>query len=285
MKSLITLILFTISITAFAGVQSDIKALHDSAYSLLDINPQAAMLLGKEAEEMAAIDGLVWEEANSIFIQAWLHEEKQEAGKAFILYLKAIEMLRPISDNKREANLICLLLRNVGLLLKEHHAIEQAHQFLDEGIAIALNHNLWSRLAYLYLNKAEIFQLTKENSQAIENVVIALNYANLSVKREVLIDCLNLKGTIEIDLQQSTKAIDSFHSMIDYAKELSPNSEYSERAWHNIGFAYKEVGEYSLAKNAFRKSLDVRGDNSGKSDQFITLIDLCDIYLKTDSTG
>ena len=283
MKLFVSLTFVLVFFHLQADTQSEIKILHDSAYTLLNSNPKAAMLIGIKTEEMAEKKDLIWEEANSIFIQAWLHEEKHESGKAFILYLKAIEILRPFTDNKREADLISLLLGNIGLLLKEHHAIEQAYKFLDEGIIIAEKHGLSSRLTDLYSNKAETSRLAGKKNLAYENISQALKHSKKSINTEIIVDCLNLKGVIEIDSDQPTQAIESFDVMINYVKEFSLDSSYLGQAWHNIGFSYIQIGEYGMANYALRKSLQIKECSQTKSVQFVTLLDLCDVYMKTDS--
>ena len=268
-----------------ADVKSDIKTLHDSAYALLDSNFELAFKIGQQTEEMAADFGLKWEEANSIFIQAWIHETKNESGKAFVLYLKAIELLRPYSHKLREADLISLLLSNIGLVLKEHHAHSQAHKFLDEGISVASQFDLPVRLTHLYLNKSRLLKVSEESVQAEEYANKALKYAQKSSNKENILLCLNLKGLIETDLKLTSRAVKTFTSILEYSNESTLYaSKYSGMALHNIGHAYFVINEYNRAKQAYIHSLEIELKNSKVSEPFLTLTDLCELSLKTNST-
>ena len=281
MKLLLGLTFVLVFYRLQADTQPEIKMLHDSAYTLLISDSNAAMLLGKKTEKMSKKEGLIWEEANSLFIQAWLHEDKHESGKAFILYLKAIEILRPVSKGEREADLISVLLSNIGHLLTEHRAMLQAHQFLDEGIKITSQHELPSRLSDLYLNKARAFRLAQKASLAYENTILALDFAKKSGKKEFILGCLNFKGLAEIDLKLLSESIETFQSII----ELASNSHIhkSGRAWHNIGFAHMEKGDYRLAEISYRKALKIEENSLRKSDKYITLLDLCEMFNKIGS--
>lgn len=283
MKLTICLAFILISSQLYGDTQSEIKALHDSSYTLLDSHPDIAMQIGIKTEAMATKAGLRWEEANSIFIQAWIHDEKRETGKAFKSYLRAIDMLRPLSDQEREADLISVLLSNIGILLADHHATRQAHQFLDEGIAIASKHDLPKRLSYLYSNKSRTYDVDDEVQLSYEHMTTALAYARKSDSKETIIGCLNRKGILENHLQQYVEAIETFQSVIKYAHESSLDSFYVGIAWHNIGFALMESEDYLQAEKAYKTSLEIKRSRIDKSEQFITLLDLCELSIITES--
>ncbi len=285
MKLVAGLIFLLTCFSLKADIKSDIKALHDSAYTLLDTNLDFALEIGLQAQELADQYGLIWEEANSIFIQAWVRKKQNESGKAFMLYLKAIELLRPYASKQREADLISVLLSNIGIILYEHHAKTQADQFLDEGINIASKYDLPIRLANLYFNKARLYRISEQYEKALGFIETALEYAHSSKQQEILLLCLNLKGLLEQDLRLNEIAINSFETIL---KNISDSgiidSEYTGIALHNIGNTYAHNQDYVKAKNAYIKSLKLELRNNSVSDQFLTLTDLCEVSLKMNST-
>ena len=75
MKSLIFISLLSLPFIADAlSIADEIKALHEHSYTLLDTDKDSAFQIGVKTELMSREAGLIWEEANSIFIQAWVLE-------------------------------------------------------------------------------------------------------------------------------------------------------------------------------------------------------------------
>ena len=74
--------LFSFFYSVQGSQKVEIDSLHQQAYQLLETNADSALILGSLAETKAANAGLDWEQANSLFIQAYVYSENEEPGKA-----------------------------------------------------------------------------------------------------------------------------------------------------------------------------------------------------------
>jgi tetratricopeptide (TPR) repeat protein len=253
--------------------------MHKYVYTIMNTEPDAALKLAKESEQSAKKEGYILEEANSIFIQAWVYYHRRETGKSFLHYLSAIELLRPLTHKKPEADLLSLLLSNIGDLVVEHHSTEDAINFYDEGILIATRHQLWKRLTYLHLNKAELLRKEKRPNSAFEDIEMALNYVKKFGDIELLALCMNEKGLIESELKLTDSAITTFQSILELKLATSISHYHYGKAWHNIGHIYSEKGEMYKSMDAFLQSVKIKSHNKDKTQLFITWKNICELHI------
>lgn len=258
--------------------KADIDTLHNQAYELLDSDPDKALELSKQAETLAHDGGHDFLEANSLFIQAYLYRHKfDELGKAFVINLKALELLRPLEEEKAIKTYANILV-NTGEILKQHYAYPEAVQYYDEGISIAIKHDLINTLMMLYYNKAVALRHNGDFDYAIETIDKAISLATKEKDEYKLISAINEKGIIQKDQGLYQSARQSYQRIIDYEFEKLKPAKYIGRAWHNTGVTFQEEKDYPKALNAFRKAETYHTERPKSSDQFTTWLSLGEVH-------
>ena len=271
-------IVLGISNATLGAGEADINILHNQAYVLLDSNPDKALSLAKQAETSAHAKGYDFLEANSLFIQAYLYRHKfHELGKAFVINLEALSLLRSLKEEKA-IKVYANVLVNTGEILKQHYAYPEAVQYYDEGISIAINHGLIDTLIKLYYNKAVALRHNGDFNYAVETIDKAIHLSTLENDEYKLISAINEKGIIQKDQGLYQSARQSYQLIIDFEfKELNP-AKYVGRAWHNTGVTYQEEEDYSKALQAFKKAVVFHSEQRKNSDQFTTWLSLSQTY-------
>lgn len=260
----------------YASDKAGIDSLHQQAYRLLDSNPDSAFVLATIAEAKAFSRGLKFEEGNSLFIQAYIYSQKEELGKAFVLYLRALEILRPLKAEKALLAYTKILL-NTGIILKQHYAYPQAIQYYDEGIGIAWKQKFNERLLKLYFNKAEALRQIEEFDQALGTIKSALDLAQREKDEDMILSSLNQRGLILKDMGRYEEARASYRRIIGFEFDKLSPEEYRGRSWHNIAVTYVEEKRHQEAAEAYHKALNEKiiGDEKRL---YITWLDLGEVY-------
>ena len=271
-------VLITLAIGARASAKQEVELLHKQAYELLDTDLGKALLLSKEAEIVAKDAGLEFEEANSLFIQAYIYRQFDELGKSFVINLKALEILRPLKDDTSLITYVKILL-NTGEILKQHYAYVDAVKYYDEAIAIAKKHQFTDRLIRLYYSKAMSLRHNRDYDYALSEIKKALSAALKANNEYMYVLALNQKGLIEKDMGRSEDARKSYQTIIDYQFERLNSSEYIGQAWHNIAVTFKMEGLLGEAIVAYKNAEEYHAIGSGNSDRFTTWLDLSEVYF------
>ena len=273
-----------------ASLKDDIEVLHESAYTLLDTNKDSALLISLKAEQMAKKAELIWEEANSIFIQAWIQSYTNRPGNSFHLYIRALNILKPHLENDiQNQKLYLKLSRNIGLLLSNHGAFPQALRFFDNGLKIALKEGYTSEAANFLCVKANMYCEKKDFHTALFTINAALEYPKIDEK--TLFKIWNQKGLILINLNPIEESREYFKRIID---RTNNNSEYLyqlAQAVHNIGFSYLSEEKYYDALTQLESSDSIYMPIGYNESYFQLLNNLTEAnfrlknYSKTNSTG
>lgn len=280
MRNLLLLLLF-FSVSLYGSDKEHITSMHEEAYTLLDNEYDQAFEIGVKTENLAHNAGLIYEEANSIFIQAWvLQNKKYELGKSFILYLKALEVIKESysqSDDSRK--LYLFLLNNTGDLLRDHYAYDAATNYYDKAIDIAKDAVDYQRLARLYWNKSNLLMKRDKSIESLDLIEEAVTYAKVSGNEELILGTINQKGINLVKLNQFDAAIKVFDYILNHTYSEIEEFKYKSYALHNIGHAYFSKKDMLAAITAYEKAYEYKSKHTELTEQFITLADLTEAYL------
>ena len=272
------LLLFAVAPVAQSSEKQEVEALHSEVYDLLDSNLDKALRLSKDAEIMAKEAGLDFEEANSLFIQAYIYRQLDELGKSFVINLKALEILRPLEDENSLITYVKVLL-NTGEILKQHHAYSDAVRYYDEAIAIANTNDFSDRLTRLHYSKGMALMLNGNYDYALEELNQSLE-SSIRLNDEYLyVLTLNQIGLLNKHKGMYQHARESYQTIIDHKFEKLNSSEYLGQAWHNIAVTFKMEERFDEALQAYEKAENYHAIQSGDSDKLTTWLDLSEVYL------
>ncbi|MFY0601244.1 MAG: hypothetical protein JXR03_16325 [Cyclobacteriaceae bacterium] len=249
-------------------------------YSILDSDPDRALTLAKETEKQAHYEGLLVEEVNSLYIQAWIFKEKrQQLGKSFILYLKALELIKPhYAETKAGTKLYIDLLVNTAIILTEHYALNEAIEYYDEAFEIASGVSRTKELALISWNKANLLNELGLTQSALNEINIAINSSLLTENEAMILNTINDQGLYLIELGQFEEARKSFEAVLAYDFKESNKDYHLGRAWHNIGHSFTKEEKYHKAIEAYEKANAYNLNHSSIDQKFITWTDLSEIY-------
>jgi tetratricopeptide (TPR) repeat protein len=284
MRYLISSFVFLLTIATYASsIQESIRASHEHIYTLLKSQPDLAYQLSLEAEQNAQSAGLKFEEANSIYIQAWLLKSNMhEPGKSFVLYLKALELIKPIhSETEELTNLYIDLLENTGNILKEHYAYTEALKYYDEALIVSRQQDLLKGICSSLRLKAIALNEAGQTEQALSIMKSASTYAQQLNDAKTTLSVNNTKGLIEIDNKLYESARVTFEKIVSFNFDNEKlKTKYIGMAWHNIGHSYSEEGNQSAAIQAFKKAEKIKIQSTSKKSWFITQKDISEAYFK-----
>lgn len=278
MNVLILIGLLYISIDAKASIAEEIKALHEHSYTLLDTNKDSAFQIGVKTELMSRKAGLIWEEANSIFIQAWTLDMGGHSGEAFPLYIKALNLLEPVIDEEeRLEKLYFDMIGNTGHILSYHEAYNAALSFFDKAYTMALSRKNYNAVTQILRLKSIVYQKKNDFEQANTLIDEALTYSK-KIDTLYYLSILNQKSLILLEQKATEEAKKHLYTMLDIAQENNQET-YKALAYHNIGYVsftenkYDQALEYILISDSLTALL---GDSYS---YFQLLLDLTEMHL------
>ncbi|MFY0601242.1 MAG: tetratricopeptide repeat protein [Cyclobacteriaceae bacterium] len=279
MRKVFSLSLLLTAVLSFGSVKTDIEDKHKKAYGFLATDLDAALEIGLETEQEAHEAGLAYEESNSVFIQAWVYQQRKELGKSFVLYLRAMEILKPSVADEKSARLYSTFCRNTGIILRNHFAYSQAIKYFDEGILISKENSFYTSLCELYHIKSNVLSDTGDKDSALENIDIAMTYASKTENHKTILKVLNDKGLILNSLDRGKDARAVFKEIVN--SEFNSSSTYFlGKAWHNIGHSYFSEGNFDQALIAFKKASIIKSKEANPAKEFITLTDMSETFYE-----
>ncbi|MFT6865388.1 MAG: tetratricopeptide (TPR) repeat protein [Cyclobacteriaceae bacterium] len=272
-------LLFIFVFPSLLSAENDLEDIHKRIFSILHSHPTEAYILAQQAEELAHQKDLYLEEANYVFVQAWINEEiKLESGKAFIQYLKALEIIRPYyHESEKGAKRYIALLLNTGNILREHHAYNEAEIYYNEGIHIALKYKPEDSIVRLFWNKAKLNRVNENNEIAIESIEKGIQYAKLIDDQNLIFSTINEKGLLQIELKQFNEARLTYEAILNLSF-IDKLPESKAVAWHNIGHAYASEKKYVDAIKPYKQAEILKSKLDKAELSFITWTDLCQTY-------
>ena len=260
------------SLVCSASFASKIKKLHEKAYSLLDTDPNVAMIMADSSLVLAQEADLVWEEANSLYIKGYIYKHKKALPKAVVSYLNAAQILDGLND-KRSALTHTSVLLNVGDIFRKYHKHEEAIELLEKGLEISQKWSFEKQELKLLYNKASVLYFQGRLNQALMELKLAFSLASQQNDGHRLIKCWNLFGLIYKESGQYSLSKDYYQRIVENdhssAKDLA-------MAFHNLGLVYQKESFPDSARLSFefalKKSLEI---NDAKT-QFISLYALAE---------
>ncbi len=279
MKLFFTTCLTVFSLSLFATIQDEITVLHERAYTLLDTDRDSAFMIGLKTESLSREDGLLWEEANSIFIQAWVQENTRKSGEAFSSYFRALNILKN-SDlrSKKEQKLHLQLTRNVGYILLDHHADHSAEIVFNEGLSQALSFDNFNEASRLLIALAQLQKARKDYKKTQEYIDKALSLKE-GISKKNLIKILNQKGINEIDQGLSRESRKTFKNVLELISGNTELAYYQEEIQHNLAYTYFVDGQLDSALFFYLKARDSNKVFSDPLSYFLTEQDLSEVYF------
>ncbi|WP_258103679.1 hypothetical protein [Marinoscillum sp. MHG1-6] len=280
LRLLLTFVLALSISVLLAASEKSIQEQHSIAYKLFESDPQTALLIGKETEKLAHQQGFEVLEANSIFIQAWVYKIQNEQGKRFLLYLKALEVLEPVKDSDGEATSLYLtLMRNTGVILKEHFAYPQASKYFDEALEIAERMQDYKMMARIFQNKASLEIEQHQHPQALTFINEGIKQARKVDDQVLLMDLLNERGLVQIELGHLDAARENFQDLIQLAAKRPDLIKYVGLSWQNIGYAYSKELKTEEAITSYLKANDIWNNSTGYDyERFMVFLNLSESY-------
>lgn len=265
---------------SFAYANDELAEIHDRVFSLLYTDPDEAYRLAIQAESMAHEDHLYAEEANYLFVQAFLNDTHYlEQGKAFILYLKALEVVKPHYQESEKSLLVYRgLLMNTGNILKDHYAYDQAMEYYDNAIKLYSPTEPDASLVRIYHNRADLFGEMENWEEAIKSIDEAIYYAGEIKDEKMILSTLNFKGLLQVDMGQFEAARGTFNEIL--------NLDFIDKhviqigvEWHNIGHSYADEKRYKEAIEGYKQAEKYKIENlRPEAEIFITWTDLCEMH-------
>ena len=284
MKVFIFIVLLSSSIIAHAANSADqIKALHELSYTLLDTDKDSAFQIGVKTELMSRKEGLIWEEANSIFIQAWVLENSGSSGEAFKMYIIAIELLEKNGlKNEREQKLYLQLTRNIGYILLDHEAFNSAQKIFERGLTRAFSFNNINEASRLLVSLSQIHQERKNFTRSTEYINRALSLTD-KIEEKNLIIILNQKGINEKNQSLYAESRETYRNLIERISNNSELVSYIGTAQHNIAHSYMVEGLLDSAVIFHLREIETNKLFFDPQAIFIAFLDLSEAYLNLGS--
>ncbi|MDW3195894.1 MAG: hypothetical protein R8G66_26200 [Cytophagales bacterium] len=201
-------------------------------------------------------------EAKSIFIKSYLHRVNNELGESFVLNLEALRLLTESSDKRTPKTLVDIYL-NTGEILIRHYQYDEAIRYFDQGLVIALEHNLKVRTHELTYSKGEAM-MRKEAYPVAFDLFKQSFEMSLETKDEwTILNSLNYMGVTAIEMEDYALARYYFKQIEEFSFEVESKTKFLGFAYHNIGESYFREGDNSLAERYFKLAL---GENQQLSD-------------------
>ena len=202
--------------------------------------------------------------------------EKMSWVKPFILYLKALELLRPLKDQEPKLTYTKILL-NIGAILETHYAYPQAIQYYDEGLDVAEKYKFIDLLLKISYNKSEVLRQIKAYDRALAAIRITFERALSEGDEDMILSSLTQEGLILKDMGRYEEARASYRQIVDFNfNEVAP-AAYRGRAWHNIAVTYADEKRYDRAAEAYQKAIHEK-ESGSQHRIFITWMDLGETY-------
>ncbi len=219
-------------------------------------------------------------EAYALYLKGYTHKINDNSGKAFLSYLKALDLLKGI-DSDRAADTKSRLFIETGSILRVHFKYDEAIKYYDEGIKLAKEYSLERWIIDISYNKGFALGEMGNLDQAINLLQETLNLAKRENSERMIVNCLNLIGLTFRDNHQYDMARSYFEQMLSYDYQKLNKYKYHGRAYHNIATTYVLSGDLTTAESFYDKALLEKKQYKNVTGLFITQIDLADVYYQT----
>jgi signal transduction histidine kinase len=167
-----------------------------------------------------------------------------------------------------------------GILYQKLGDIENALNFYNEAIKVALQNNFFDKLVYSYSEVAKMYLANFQYDLAAENYIEALKYAELVNNTNYIGTIYNELGLIDLRLGNYEEALISLNQAVAY--KLNNNIiENINITKLNIGLCYHNISKYSNALEVYFDILKTyKQGNCKECDNLL----IAKLYLEMGST-
>lgn len=218
-------------------------------------NYDSAHLVMDQAIASAKRISYKYGEAKSIFIKSYLFRRKNELGKSFELNLKALKILES-SEDERTPITLAQIYGNTGEILINHFKYQEAIQYFDKGLQVAMKHNLDQRIQNLLYNRGYAFRKAANYESAKADFERSLQYSEKIEDEWMFLNSRNMLGKVAMDYEHFEEARNHFQAIITHSFKEESSDEYKGMAFANIGKSYYLEGKISQSRAAYLKSID-----------------------------
>lgn len=274
---------FTLANGLFAISKKQVDRIHSQVYDLLEKSLDSASSLTDLALQASIELGYEWGEGNSLFLKGYIARERNELSQSIVYYLKAINVLDGLDDEKAVSARIKLL-TNCGAILEDHKKFDEAIDYYGQAIELAGQNNLGKRLLVAYYNRASAYFEQGNYQQAGNDASIALEFSKSQSDEFRTLYCFNLLGLIYMNVDQFSLAREYFKKIIDYPfVNVETPSVYMGRAYHNLANSYVREQNNNLAEQYYLLAIEQKQIARDSEDLFISYMDLAELYEKSGS--
>lgn len=259
--------------------EKEIDEFQEESINYLDTDLGQAMEMIDHSIEEAQDIGYNYGEAYGLYLKAYIHRVQDDLGKAFVVNLKALNVIQFLHDERAIDTKVRLYV-NTGEILKKHFQYKEAIQYYSEGLEIAKEYDLDQWVINLTYNIGNAHRWQGDLNSAVDYIHKAYQLAKKGEDERVIVNSLNLMGLVFKETGRYDTASLYFKKMLNYPFEKLNADKYKGRAYHNLANTYKEAGDTVLAEQTFLKSLEHKRTRGKISETFITEVDLAELYYE-----
>lgn len=199
----------------------------------------------------------------ALFTIAYSHKKLGNPVKALNYYLQSLEYYREEACKSKAY-------KNIGNIYLNSGLYTEAVNFYSR--AINLKTITQTDKAVLKIYRGIAYKRNGEYERAIEDIVEAKDIGEQADNNNIQYKALNQLGLISRDIGNFDRSISYFFQAMGVSKAKQP--------FHNMGYTYKEMKDFSNAEKYFKKSLEA--DISPKMN-FLAHKDLGQMFMENGS--
>jgi two-component sensor histidine kinase len=213
---LIGLFLVGGALRSTAGTSPEARKLNNQAKMCFRDNPERALALAKQAEEVASAARDLYEQAWAVSSQGSANYILEHYDEALRAYLRAIALHRRAGDKRGES--ACL--NNLGNLYYSHDQFEPAYDYYMRSLRLDRQRGDSAGVATSYVNLANVLAFTQRLPEAMEFNKRGLALARYAGDRQEESSALNNLGSGYVDMKLYDEALKYLHESLQLNKEL-----------------------------------------------------------------
>ncbi|MCR9251239.1 MAG: tetratricopeptide repeat protein [bacterium] len=258
--------------------KEEIRSLNESARLIIASDPDSAILLAEKAKHLALSNDLKSVAANSCYLLAYIDEFRGKLDKAAINYFECLRYIDG-DESKQGVYLKVASLMNIGRIFYIHHQYTESIEYHKKGLEFAHKFKRDKLISGLNYNIAMSYKESGNYVEAVELLFEASRYAEKIDDYDKLIQIHRLLGLIFHEIEEFDRSREHYLNIFQFQGKVDGFDDYAGRSCHNIAFTYFEEGNFDKAEEFYLKAIDYRQDGSFASSNFISHMDLGELYL------
>ncbi len=230
---------------------------------LANTNPELARHYAAECLELSLKTGDRINEAASYNIFGSLHYNKSEFVEATDYYLKALRAYKEVDDRAG----VSTIYTNLGSLNMKQGNLKEARRNLVLAISMKAQDGTIKGLAHCYASLASVCYLEKDMDQALIYFQKGAELARKTNQKQVEVSCLNGAASILYKRENYTEAAKEYEKALAVCEESTGDyRKLIAGLCHNLGSAYRKLGEYDKAFEQLNRSLELAKEINSNED-------------------